>query len=56
MLFGTLALSLVAWGLEAVGTWLILGGLAEVALTLGRRPSSMPSRPLRGRSPCSPAV
>ena len=35
VLLATLMLSVVAWGLEAVGTWLILGGLTEVAVTLG---------------------
>lgn len=35
ILLTTLSLSLVAWGLEAVGTWLILGGLPGVAASLG---------------------
>jgi len=35
ILFATLGLSLVAWGLEAVGTWLILDGLPGVDATLG---------------------
>jgi glycosyltransferase 2 family protein len=35
VLLATLTLSVIAWGLEAIGTWLILGGLTEVAVTLG---------------------
>ncbi|MGB0591936.1 MAG: lysylphosphatidylglycerol synthase transmembrane domain-containing protein [Myxococcota bacterium] len=35
VLLVTLALSVAAWGLEAVGTWLILGGLTDVVVTLG---------------------
>ena len=35
VLVSTLLLSIVAWGLEAVGTWLILGGFAGVTASLG---------------------
>ena len=35
VLVATLVLSIVAWGLEAVGTWLILGGLPGVSSSLG---------------------
>lgn len=35
VLLGTLGLSVVAWGLEAVGAWLILDGLPGLVATLG---------------------